>query len=83
MLTSFSGYAFPSSKRRGISEDTITAALRRLGCDENTMTRGFRAIARTIPDEQLGYRPEYIEHQLAHAVLDPLGRAYNRTAHLA
>ena len=34
-------------------------------------------------DEVLGFRPDYIEHQLAHAVRDPLGRAYNRTAHLS
>lgn len=33
-------------------------------------------------DEQLGFRPEVIEHQLAHKVKDPLGRAYNRTAFL-
>jgi hypothetical protein len=39
-------------------------------------------MARTVLDEVLGYRPDYIEHQLAHAVRDPLGRAYNRTAHL-
>jgi hypothetical protein len=32
--------------------------------------------------EPLGIRPDYIEHQLAHAVRDPLGRAYNRTSHL-
>jgi len=31
----------------------------------------------------LGFRPDYIEHQLAHAVRDPNGRAYNRTAHLS
>lgn len=43
---------------------------------------GFRAMARTILDEVLGFRPDYIEHQLAHAVRDPLGRAYNRTKHL-
>ena len=43
---------------------------------------GFRAMARTILDEVLGFRPDYIEHQLAHAVRDPNGRAYNRTAHL-
>jgi hypothetical protein len=43
---------------------------------------GFRAVARTILDEVLGVRPDYIEHQLAHAVRDPNGRAYNRTAHL-
>jgi integrase len=44
---------------------------------------GFRAMARTILDEVLQVRPDYIEHQLAHAVRDPNGRAYNRTAHLA
>jgi integrase len=43
---------------------------------------GFRAMARTILDEVLGFRPDFIEHQLAHAVRDPNGRAYNRTAHL-
>jgi hypothetical protein len=40
-------------------------------------------MARTILDEVLGFRPDHIEHQLAHAVKDPNGRAYNRTAHLA
>jgi len=34
-------------------------------------------------DEVLQIRPDFIEHQLAHAVRDPNGRAYNRTAHLA
>ena len=43
---------------------------------------GFRAMARTILDEVLGVRPDFIEHQLAHTVRDPLGRAYNRTTHL-
>ena len=43
---------------------------------------GFRAMARTILDEVLGFRPDFIEHQLAHAVRDPNGRAYNRTAFL-
>ena len=42
---------------------------------------GFRAMARTISDEELSYRVDFIEHQLAHAVKDPNGRAYNRTAH--
>ena len=44
---------------------------------------GFRVMARTILDEELGFLPDYIEHQLAHAVRDPHGRAYNRTAYLA
>jgi len=44
---------------------------------------GFRAMARTILDEVLQVRPDFIEHQLAHPVRDPNGRAYNRTAHFA
>jgi hypothetical protein len=40
-------------------------------------------MARTMLDEQLGFRPDFIEHQLAHAVRDPNGRAYNRTKYLA
>ena len=78
-------YVFPGARsaKRPISNVTLNAALRRMGYDKHTMTaHGFRAMARTILDEQLKYRPDYIEHQLAHAVRDPLGRAYNRTAHL-
>ena len=66
-----------------MSENTVNVALRTLGFDSATMTaHGFRAMARTMLDEVLGFRPDYIEHQLAHAVRDPLGRAYNRTKHL-
>lgn len=43
---------------------------------------GFRAMARTLLDEELGERVDLIEHQLAHAVKDANGRAYNRTTHL-
>lgn len=85
-LTSRGEYMFPSVRgpRRPMSENTVNVALRSLGFDGDTMTgHGFRAMARTILDEVLGFRPDYIEHQLAHAVRDPLGRAYNRTAHLA
>ena len=58
-------------------------AYRTLGYTNEQMTPvGFRAMARTILDEVLGYRVDWIEHQLAHAVKDPNGRAYNRTAHL-
>jgi len=45
-------------------------------------SHGWRAVARTMLDERLGFPPHLVEHQLAHAVRDPLGRAYNRTAHL-
>lgn len=78
-------YVFPSIRtaERCMSENTVNAALRGLGYDGDTMTgHGFRAMARTILDEVLGERVDLIEHQLAHAVKDPNGRAYNRTAHL-
>lgn len=85
-LTQRSEYVFPSVRgaSRPMSENTINVALRTMGYDGSVMTgHGFRAMARTVLDEVLGFRPDFIEHQLAHAVRDPLGRAYNRTAHLA
>lgn len=84
-LTGRGEYVFPGSRspRRPMSENAVTAALRYLGFDRDTMTgHGFRAMARTILDEVLNFRPDYIEHQLAHAVKDANGTAYNRTAHL-
>ena len=66
-----------------MSENTLNFALRRMGFAKNEMSvHGFRAMARTVLDEILHVRPDYIEHQLAHAVRDPNGRAYNRTSHL-
>jgi integrase len=85
LLTGRGEFVFPGVRtaRRPMSENTINAALRYMGIDSDTMTgHGFRAMARTILDEVLQFRPDYIEHQLAHAVRDPNGRAYNRTAHL-
>lgn len=85
-VTKRSEYVFPGvrSASRPMSENTVNAALRNSGFDGNTIVgHGFRAMARTVLDEVLGFRPDYIEHQLAHAVRDPLGRAYNRTAHLS
>lgn len=84
-LTKRSSYVFPSVRGvgRAMSENTINVALRTMGYDGSTITgHGFRAMARTVLDEVLGFRPDYIEHQLAHAVRDPMGRAYNRTSHL-
>lgn len=84
-LTGRGRFVFPSARgnNRPMSDNAILAAMRRLGIEKNEMTgHGFRAMARTILDEVLGVRPDYIEHQLAHAVRDPNGRAYNRTAHL-
>lgn len=85
-LTGQGRYVFPSARtgERPMSNNAVLAALRRMGYDKEEMSgHGFRAMARTILDEVLGVRPDYIEHQLAHAVRDPNGRAYNRTAHVA
>lgn len=84
-LTGGGRWLFPSVRSRvaPMSENTVNAALRNLGFGKEVITgHGFRAMARTILDEVLGIRPDYIEQQLAHVVRDPLGRAYNRTAHL-
>ncbi|MDD5580877.1 MAG: site-specific integrase [Methylobacter sp.] len=86
-LTGHGRFVFASERTprgdRCMSENTLNAALKRLGYGKDVMTaHGFRAMARTILDEVLGFRVDFIEHQLAHAVKDPNGRAYNRTAHL-
>lgn len=84
-LTGYGRYVFPChrSPLRPMTNNAINAALRRMGYTSDEMTgHGFRAMARTILDEVLQVRPDFIEHQLAHAVRDPNGRAYNRTAHL-
>lgn len=85
-LTGRGRFVFPCARsgERPMSDNTINAALRRMDIGKNEMTaHGFRAVARTIGDETLGFRVDFLEHQLAHAVKDPNGRAYNRTAHLA
>ncbi len=85
-LTGRGRYVFPNPRTgsRPMSNNGVLAALRRMGYGKDEMTgHGFRATARTLLDEVLHFRPDYIEHQLAHAVRDPNGRAYNRTAHLA
>jgi integrase len=84
-LTGAGRYVFPSARthHRPMSNNAVLAALRRMGFEKHEMSgHGFRAMARTILDEVLQVRPDFIEHQLAHAVRDPNGRAYNRTAHL-
>ncbi|MFI4957394.1 MAG: tyrosine-type recombinase/integrase [Gammaproteobacteria bacterium] len=84
-LTGRGKYVFPSehTNTRCMSENTINFAFRRMDfTKEEISCHGFRAMARTLLDEVLGVRPDFIEHQLAHAVRDPNGRAYNRTSHI-
>lgn len=84
-LTRESSFVFPSERsyQRPMSENAVLGALRRLGISKEEATgHGFRATARTLLEEALGFRADLIEHQLAHAVRDPNGRAYNRTVFL-
>ena len=85
-LTGRGRYVLPSARggARPLSENGVRTALRTLGYNNETITpHGFRAMARTLLDEELNFPVDWIEHQLAHAVKDPNGRAYNRTKHLA
>lgn len=85
LLTGRGKYVFPSARgaSRPLSENGVRTALRTMGYTNEQMTpHGFRAMARTLLDEVLGFRVEWIEHQLAHAVKDANGRAYNRTSYL-
>lgn len=84
-ITEKSEYVFPAvhTNVKPMSENTINQALRRLGYSgDEVCGHGFRATARTILDEVLGYPLDVIEQQLAHTVRDMHGRAYNRTKHL-
>lgn len=84
-LTGHRRYVFPSmaDSTKPMSNNTVRQALRRMGYDNNTMTaHGFRAMARTLLDEELEVNIAHIEQQLSHAVKDPNGTAYNRTKHL-
>lgn len=77
-----SAFVFPSlrSAHRPMSDNAVLSALRRMGFTKDEMTgHGFRAMARTMLAERLGVDEAVIEAQLAHAVRDSLGRAYNRT----
>lgn len=84
-LTGGDRYVFPCHRTatRPMSENALIAALRRMGFTKEEMTpHGFRAMARTMIDEILEFPVDILEHQLAHAVKDANGRAYNRTTKL-
>jgi hypothetical protein len=67
-----------------MSNNAVLAAMRSLHiANDELCGHGFRAIARTLICEELGFRAELVEHQLAHSVRDFLGRSYNRTQFLS
>ena len=66
-----------------MSDNAVLSALRRMHIPKEVMSgHGFRATARTMLDEQLGFNVAWIEIQLAHVVKDINGEAYNRTTFL-
>lgn len=84
-ITGRGRYCFPSNRGRGrpLSNNTLNAALRRLGFDKDTMTaHGFRAMASSLLNEQ-GWSPDVIERQLAHAERNKVRAAYNRAQYMA
>jgi integrase len=83
-LTGRFALAFPGvrSRFRPMSENTVTAALRRMGYSGQDMTgHGFRSMASTLLNEQ-GWNRDAIERQLAHGERDAVRAAYNYAQHL-
>jgi integrase len=84
-VTGTGRYVFPSLRTtsRPLSNNTVNAALRRLGYAKDDMTgHGFRSMASTLLNEQ-GWHPDLIELQLAHAERNKVRAAYNRAERLA
>lgn len=84
LVTGPTGYVFPSirSRSRPMSENTLNAALRRLGYASDEMTaHGFRAMASTLLNESGKWHPDAIERALAHGDSDKVRAAYHRGAH--
>jgi integrase len=84
-LTGAGRYVFPSARStsRPMSENAITAALRRMGYEQGQMTaHGFRTLASTLLNE-MGWTGDAIERQLAHAERSGVREAYNRAEYLA
>ncbi|WDF73605.1 tyrosine-type recombinase/integrase [Novosphingobium sp. KACC 22771] len=83
-LTGKGKYVFPSvrTRTRPISENTITAALRRMGYTKDQMTaHGFRTSASSLLNESGKWNPDAIERALAHMVSGEIRRIYNQSAY--
>lgn len=83
-LTGGGRWVFPGVRTNGepMSENTVNAALRRLGYDKTMITaHGFRGMASTLLHEQ-GWPSDVVERQLSHAERDEVKAAYNHAEHL-
>ena len=87
-MQSFTGeseFVFPNTRNwtEPMSDNSVRVALRGMGFGKEAITpHGFRAMARTILEEELGYSDKLVELQIANKVYNPMGRAYDRTAFL-
>lgn len=83
-LTERWGWVFPNQVRpqKPMSNNTVLTALKRLGYEKRMTGHGFRALAMSTIKEQLGYRHEVVDRQLAHAVGNKTDRAYDRAQFL-
>ena len=84
-ITGRSKHLFPNQRdhEKPISNNTILTALARMGYKGRMTGHGFRALAMSAIKEQLGYRHEVIDRQLAHAPKDKVASAYDRAQFLA
>lgn len=83
-LTGASSWVFPGIRTNGepMSENTVNAALRRLGYDRTMITaHGFRGMASTLLHE-CGWPSDVIERQLSRAERNAVKAAYNHAEHL-
>ncbi|NDF11526.1 MAG: DUF4102 domain-containing protein [Proteobacteria bacterium] len=84
-LTGYSPYLFPSQNRQKnpiMSENTVNVVLKRMGYKGKMVGHGFRALASTALNE-MGFKPDVIERQLAHAERNKVRAAYNRAEYLS
>lgn len=67
---------------RPMSNNALLKALERMGYKSDMTGHGFRSLAMSTLKEQLGYRHEVVDRQLAHKPADKLESAYDRAAYL-
>lgn len=84
-LTGGNKYLFPNQRdhQKPMSNGAILMALKRMGYRNKMTGHGFQALAMSTIKEQLGYRHEVVDRQLAHAQKDKVAAAYDRASFLA
>lgn len=83
-VTGGNKFLFPNQRDHGkpVSNNTILAALKRMGYGGKMTGHGFRSLAMGVIKERMGYRHEVVDRQLSHASGDAYGEAYDRALFL-